>query len=77
LLWSFVVAGLPQPEQEREAKLKLVAEGIEAIKGVTRVESDVARAGVRVEFDPQVASRTRIKHEVEFRGFQVVEPATA
>jgi len=76
-LWAFAVGGLPEDAAEREVKLKELVEGIEALKGVSRVDSDPARTLVRVDFDPQLSSRAKVRGEVEFRGLTVVDPPPA
>lgn len=72
-VWAFGVGGLPINAADREAKLTVLVEGIEALKGVTRVDADLERAVVRVDFDPQVSSRARIRREAEFRGLTVLD----
>lgn len=71
-LYTFVVTGLPPAPADRAVKFKALIDGLEAIKGVQRINTDAAIAEVRCDFDPQHCSKARIRQEVEFHGLRIV-----
>ena len=70
-LLTLPLDGLPEDMQEREVRLQGVAESIEAIKGVHRVDLDRGGPALRVDYDPHGVSRSRIHHELEFHGLRL------
>lgn len=71
-IWAVAVGGLPQVAAQRTAKFDALTKGLEALKGMHRIDADEAVGIVRCDYDPQHCSRQRIEQEVRFHGLTIV-----